>query len=155
MLGVPLDAWYVWIGLAIVGSTVFGIASALPSAMPPDAAGAARTVDGVAASDHAAVGKHPLPNAERARVGSDSISLRGPGGIEHAELGYGPIVPVVDQSALRATLLGDPPERAFGSVAEFERTIRRANATDPRWQGADRLVVRRVQWEGVDVVLAG
>jgi len=155
MLGVPLDAWYVWIGLAIVGSTVFGIASALPSAMPPDASGAARTVDSVAASDHAAVGKHQLSNAESARIGADSISLRGPGGTEHAGFGYGPIVPVVDHPALRATLLGEPPERAFGSAAEFERAISRAGATDPRWQGADQLVVRRVQWKGVDVVLAG
>jgi len=155
MFGVPLDAWYVWIGLAIVGSAVFGLASALPSAMPPDATGAARTVDGVAASDNAAVGKHPLSNAESVRIGSGSISVRGPGGTEHAGFGYGPIVPVVEQPALRATLRGEPPEQAFDSAAEFERAIRDASVAEPRWQDSDRLVVRRVRWEGTDVVLAG
>ena len=155
MFGAPLDAWYVWIGLAIVSSTVLGVVTAIPAAAPPDASGAARTVDGVAASEHAAVGKHPLSNADAVRIGSDSVSLRGPGGTEHAAFGYGPVVAVLDDPALRSTLEGDPPERAFRTPAGFERALRRARAAEPRWQGADRLVVRRVRWEGVDVVLAG
>ena len=155
MFGPPLDAWYVWIGLAIVSSTAVGVVTAIPSAVPPDASGAARTVDGVAASEHAAVGKHPLSNAETVRIGSDSVSLRGPGGTEHAAFGYGPVVPVVDDPKLRATLRGDPPSRTFRTPAEFARAVRRARATKPQWQGTDRLVVRRIDWEGTDVVLAG
>lgn len=155
MFGLPLDAWYVWIGLAIVSSTAVGAVATLPSAAPPDASGAARTVDGVAASEHAAVGKHPLSNTETVRIGSDSVSLRGPGGTEHAAFGYGPVVPVLDDPGLRATLKGDPPDRAFRTPAEFERAVRQARATEPRWQGADRIIVRRIRWEGIDVVLVG
>jgi len=33
MFGPPLDAWYVWIGLAIVSSTVVGVVTAIPSAV--------------------------------------------------------------------------------------------------------------------------
>ncbi|WP_181693126.1 hypothetical protein [Natronomonas sp. LN261] len=155
MFEMPLDAWYVWIGLTIVSGTAVGMVSALPSAVPPDASGAARTVDSVAASEHAAVGKHPLSNAETARVGADSISLRGPGGTEHARFGYGPVVPVVRDNALRAALLGEPPERAFRTPDEFERAVQRARETEPQWQGTDRLLARRVRWEGTDVVLVG
>lgn len=155
MFGVPLDAWYVWIGLAIVSSTAFGVVAALPSAAPPDASGAARTVDSVATSEYDALGKHPLSNVETARIGPNSISVRGSGGNDHASFGYGPIVPVVDQERLRSTLLGSPPDRAFRTSEAFEREIRRAQTTEPTWQGIDELVVRRVRWEGVDVVLVG
>ncbi|MFO7925777.1 MAG: DUF7283 family protein [Halobacteriota archaeon] len=155
MFDVPLDAWYVWIGLAIVSSTAFGVATALPSAAPPDAEGAARTVDGVAASEHEAVGKHPLSNAETVRVGTDSISVRGAGGTEHASFGYGPVVPVLQDTELRSLLLGELPHRIFESPEQFDGAIRHAQLADQRWQGADRLIVRRVQWEGTDAVLVG
>ena len=155
MFGLPLDAWYVWIGLAVASSAAFGVVTVLPSAPPPDASGAAKTVDSVAASDHAAVGKHPLSNAESVRVGSDTISIRGSGGTEHASFGYGPVVPVVDDPALRATLLGEPPDRAFRTPEAFERAVRDARREEPRWQGTEQLVVRRVSWEGTDAVLAG
>lgn len=155
MFEVPLDAWYVWIGLAVIASATVGVASTLPSALPPDAAGSARTVDSVAASEHAAVGKHPLSNAESVRIGADSISLRGPGGTEHAAFGYGPVTPVDRGSALASVLRGEPPKRVFDSPSAFERTTTRAQRTESHWKKTDRLVVRRVSWEGVDVVLVG
>ena len=149
----PLDAWYVWIGLAVASSTAFGVAGALPAGPPPDAAGAATTVDGVAASPHAAVGSHPLPNADAVRVGGDTLSVRGPGGTAHADLGYGPVTPAT--GALEGVLRGEPPEGAFDSPAEFRRAAAAARAADPAWRSTDRLFVRRVSWEGVDVVLVG
>jgi hypothetical protein len=155
MFGVPLDAWYVWIGLAIVSSAAFGVVTTLPSAAPPDAAGAARTVDGVATSEYAATGSHPLSNAETVRIGTDSISVRGAGGTDHAAFGYGPVVPAIEGSKLRMVLHGEPPSRMFASPARFERAIRRARLAEPRWRSAERLTVRRVQWEGVDGVLVG
>lgn len=155
MFGVPLDSWYVWIGLAVVSSTAFGVVTTLPSAAPPDAAGAARTVDSVATSEYAATGRHPLSNAEAVRIGTDSISVRGAGGTEHAAFGYGPVVPSMDGSKLHTVLLGEPPSRMFASPERFERAIRRARLADPRWQDTERLTVRRVQWEGVDAVLVG
>lgn len=155
MFEVPLDAWYVWIGLAVVSSATFGVVSVLPSALPPDAAGSARTVDSVAASDYAAVGKHPLSNAEAVRIGVDSISLRGPGGTGHAAFGYGPVTPVTDGSKLESVLRGEPPQRVFRSPAAFERATAKAREAEPEWKQTDRLVVRRVDWEGIDAVLVG
>lgn len=154
MFDAPLDAWYVWIGLAVAGGTAFGVAGAMPTAPPPDAAGAATTVDGVATSPHAAVGSHPLPNAVAVRVGRDGLSLRGPGGTEHAALGYGPVTPAT-RDDLASVLRGDPPEQAFDSPADFRRAARAAQVSDPAWRTTDRLLVRRVSWEGVDVVLVG
>lgn len=155
MFDVPLDAWYVWLGLAAVGATVVGVASSMPAAPPPDATGAAATVDGVAASPHSAVGKHPLSNAESIRVGRDTLSIRGPGGTGHAALGYGPVTRTVHNESLSAVLRGEPPDRIYESPAAFERATERARAAEPRWQSTDRLVVRRVTWEGIDAVLVG
>ena len=155
MFEVPLDAWYVWIGLAVVSSTTLGVVGLLPSAPPPDASGSARTVDSVAASDHAAVGRHPLSNAEAVRLGADSISLRGAGGTAHAAFGYGPVTPVVGDPKLDAVLRGKPPTRVFETFDAFERRAARARRDAPQWRGASELVVRRVNSGGSDVVLAG
>jgi len=153
---VPLDAWYVWIGLAIVSSAAFGVVSVLPAEPPPDASGAAETVDSVAASEYAAVGKHPLSNAETIRVGANSISVRSESGTTgHEPFGYAPVTPVVEGSALRQILLGEPPQRLFATPVEFERTVKQAQSEEPQWQRTDELVVRRVQWGETDVVLVG
>lgn len=155
MFDVPLDAWYVWLGLAVASAAAFGVASSMPAAPPPDAAGAATTVDGVAASPYATVGKHPLPNGDAVRVGRDTLSLRGPGGTATADLGYGPVTPSRDDESLNRVLRGDPPEVVFDSPVAFERAVEAAREADPTWRPTDELVVRRVSWEGVDVVLVG
>ncbi len=155
MFDFPLDAWYVWIGLAVVSTAALGVGSALPSAMPPDASGSAQTVDSVAASEHAAIGKHPLSNAETVRIGIDSISLRGPGGKSHAAFGYGPVTPVTHDSRLKSVLQGEPPMTVFDSPVTFKQVTRQAQRAEPRWKGTDELIVRRVSWEGTDVVLVG
>lgn len=155
MFDAPLDAWYVWVGLAAVATTALGVAASMPAAPPPDAAGAATTVDGVAASDHAAVGEHPLSNADAVRVGRDTLALRGAGGTAHARLGYGPVTPVGSEESLVALLRGDSPQRVFESSEHFETTLRAARRAPPQWRRTDRLLVRRVSWEGVDAVLVG
>lgn len=155
MFGAPIDAWYVWIGLVAVGGAAVGVAGALPAAVPPDASGAARTVDGVAASDHAAVGRHPLSNADSIRLGSDSVSLRGPGGTEHAAFGYGPVTPVPPDSKLRELLEGHPPESVFDTRGAFEAAVERAAAGEPDWRRAESLTARRVRWGETDAVLVG
>lgn len=149
----PLDAWYVWLGLALASGATFTVASAMPAAPPPDAAGAARTVDATAASEYAAVGEHPLRNAAAVKVGSDTLSLRGPGGTAHASLGYGPVTPAHDDERLLAVLRGSPPDERFGSVAAFEAALEEARESAPTWHRTDRLTVRRVSWEGIDAVL--
>lgn len=155
MFDVPLDAWYVWLGLAVASGAALTTASALPAAPPPDAAGAAETVDSVAASPHAATGEHPLSNAESVRVGRDTVSLRGPGGTRHAELGYGPVTSVGGDERLVSVLAGTPPDHVFESPTAFERALADARDTEPRWRATDTLHVRSVSWEGVDAVLVG
>lgn len=155
MFDVPIDAWYVWLGLVTVSGAAFALAAGMPASPPPDADGAAGTVDRVAASQHDAVGGHPLPAADAVRVGSDSLSLRGDGGDAHAAFGYGPVTPAAHDDRLQRVLLGDPPEYVFDSSAAFERAIGAAQTAAPDWQQTDRLTVRRVTWGDVDVVLVG
>lgn len=153
MFDVPLDAWYVWVGLAVASGSVFGVASAIPATAPPDATGAAETVDSVAVSRYAAVGHHPVPNADAARVGVETLSLRGPGGTTHARFRYGPVTPVRGSDRLTDVLEGASPESRFDSPTAFERAATTAREDDPTWHEVDRITVRRVSWEGVDVVL--
>lgn len=153
MYEVPLDAWYVWLGVAVASGATFSLAGAMPAAAPPDAEGAADTVDGVAASNYDSVGRHPLPATERVRVGRDSLSLSGPGGVTHAGFAYGPVTPGHGDERLAAVVAGEPPDRVFEDAAEFERATEAARARDPEWREADGLLVRRISWEDVDVVL--
>lgn len=151
----PLDAWYIWLGLAVASGATLTVASGMPAASPPDAAGAARTVDATAASEYAAVGEHPLPNADEVRVGRDTLSLRGPGGTAHAPIGYGPVTPAHGDERLLAVLRGSPPFETFGSVDAFEAALADASEPATTWHRTDRLTVRRVSWEGIDAVLVG
>lgn len=155
MFEAPLDAWYVWIGLAALSATTLGIVSTLPTAPPPDATGSAQAIDSVAASEHAAVDTHPLSNTDEIRIGVDSISLRGGGGTAHAAFGFGPVTPVAGRPDLRAVLDGEPPSAVFRTPEAFRSAAVSARNAEPQWQRTDELVVRGVQWEGVDVVLVG
>ncbi len=154
MFTVPIDAWYVWIGLTVFGLAAFGAASAIPSTPPPDANGAAETIDAVAASQYAAFGEHPVSRADEARIGSDSLSLRGSGGTAHASFGYGSVVPATEGD-LERVLLGDLPEHVYENPAAFATAVEAARDANPQWEPVDGLVVRRVSWEGVDVTLVG
>lgn len=153
-----LDVWYLQAGLAAVGLALLGVTTGLPTHAPPDATGVARVVDGVASSPHAAVGEHPL-DADRVRLTPRGITLDGSGGRAHANFRFGPVTPVEPGSDLARVLSGAPPDGVFdapGALAEAAATRRRATAGDPAWRPApERLVVRRVEWEGVDVTLVG
>lgn len=154
MFDVPVDAWYLWIGVGTASLVVLGSALGLPARPPPDAAAAAATVDSVAASPYAAVAEHPL-SAREIRLRPDGIGLRTDGGAAHARFAYGPVVPV-RAGPLRAVLVGTPPDRRFESPGEFERAIGTAREREPTWEPApDRLLVRRVTWGGVDGTLVG
>lgn len=153
-----LDAWYLHAGLATVGLALLGVTTGLPTNPPPDATGVARVVDGVASSPHAAVGEHPL-DADRLRLTPRGLTLDGPGGRAGATFRFGPVTPVEPGSDLARVLSGAPPDRVFDSPEAFAgvtERCRRAAARDPAWRPApDRLVVRHVEWEGIDVTLVG
>jgi len=153
MLSPPLDAWPLWVGLTLASATLLGVATELPRTAPPDAEPVARTVDGVAASDHAAVAEHPL-GSDTIRVRPGRIALGRGDRVDRASLRYGPVVPAFD-GPLDRVLHGTPPEWVFASPAAFRRAVGAARErTD--WRAAPgRLTARHVTWGGTDVTLVG
>lgn len=154
MFDTPVDAWYVYVGVAAVSCAALGVAVGLPTATPPDATAAAAAVDRVASAPHAARTSQPL-RAERIRLRQGGVALRGPGGTARASFAYGPVTPV-RQGALRRVLTGTNPERVFETPAAFRRALATARDRPPRWEPAGpRLVVRTLRWEGSHVTLVG
>ncbi|MFC7177193.1 DUF7283 family protein [Halosegnis marinus] len=156
MFDAPIDGWYAWLGASLVAAGALGVAAGLPTAPPPDAAGAARTVDSLAASAYAGSETASLDRADRIRLTPRGVSLRGPDGTAHADFEYGPVTPVRDDGPLAAVLAGEPPGDVFADPTEFAVVAHGARTGDPGWRAApDRLRVRRVTWGGVDVTLVG
>jgi hypothetical protein len=154
MFDAPVETWYLWVGLAVASTAAVGLAVSLPRAPPPDAASAAGTVDSVAANPHATTAVHPL-SVDAARVGPHRVGLRDDGATGRATFAFGPVTPVQRDTALWDVLRGTPPERAFDSPAAFRAAATDARDRQPKWRSRDRLTVRRVTWEGVDVTLVG
>ncbi|MFC5367041.1 DUF7283 family protein [Salinirubrum litoreum] len=155
MFDAPVDAWYVWLGLAVASLAVFGSASSLPTTPPPDAAGVADTVDSVAADEYETTAEHPL-SVSAVRVGPHRLALRNDAGTSHAEFAFGPVTPVARDSRLERVLHGTPVDVAFEDRRAFQQAVIDARTREPTWTAVDRsLIVRRVSWEGQDVTLVG
>ena len=155
MIGVPVDAWYVWLGLSLASVALVGVGTTLPTAPPPAAADAAETVDRTAATAHPATAEHPL-DAASIRVGSRRLGLRNDAGTTHATFAFGPVTPATRARGLRAILRGAPPGAQFGSGEALCAAGRDARRRAPRWRSVDGpLIVRHVVWEGCDVTLVG
>ena len=153
MFDVPIDAWYLWVGLAAASVLVLGVAIALPTAPGPDAAGAADAVDTVAASAHDDSIERPLP-ADRVKLGPHRISLRDGDAAAHASFVYGPITPVAEDTLLWEVVRGASPAHVFDSARAFRRAAEAARDEPPAWRESDgTLRIRRMSWEGVDVTL--
>jgi hypothetical protein len=154
MFDAPVDALPVWLGLTAASVATLGVVTALPVAPPPDAGAAAATVDAVAASEGAATAEHGV-RARLVDLRRDGLSLRGRHGASQAGIAYGPITPVRPGTDLHRVLTGVPPGDAFDSPRALERASRRARERAPVELRTDRLLVRHVVWEGVDVTLVG
>lgn len=155
MFDAPVDAWYLWLGVAATSVVVLGVAVALPTATSPDAVAAADAVDAVAASPHEARVQRPL-RADEMKLGPYRLALRGAGGTAHASFAYGPVTPVRRGTRLEAVLDGRPPERVFETPEAFRRAIVAARSRTPEWHPTGGTVTaRRVSWEGVDATLVG
>lgn len=154
MFDTPVDAWYVWLGLAVASLAVFGVVMSLPTTPAPDARAAAETVDTVAASAYDTTASRTL-DATRVRIGSRDVGLRNDAGTAHAAFGYA-AVPAQGDDGLVRVVRGAPPTAVFASPRAFERTVETARSRDPTWRPAgEYLVVRHVSWGGVDVTLVG
>lgn len=164
----PADAWYVWIGVAIVSVGAAGIALGLPGEPQPDATEAAAAVDRVAASEYGASGSY-VHDGDEVRLGTRQIGLRNDGGSSHASVAIGSLTPigVADgelYEAGRALLAGRQPSEIVASFDRFDnestleadlagirREIDRAGAT---WQPASgELRFRAVEIDGETVVV--
>lgn len=155
MIGVPVDAWYVWLGLSLASITLVGVGATLPTAPPPAAADAADTVDRTAATAHPATAEQPL-DAAAVRIGPRQLGLRNDAGTTHATFAFGPVTPATESRALRAVLRGAPPASRFASGSALCAAGTEARNRTPQWRSVDGpLIVRHVVWEGCDVTLVG
>lgn len=168
----PVDAWYVWFGVAVASLAIAGVALSLPTQPSPDATGAANAIDRVAGSTQVAW-TTVTHDADQIRLGTTRLSMRNEGGVTHAAVAFGPMTPVfavdnlTQRGALRAILHGTPPATvldrpAYRSVTEAElrdtaqATRETLHGQRPEWQPADgQLHVRTVDLDGEVVVLVG
>jgi hypothetical protein len=155
MFGVPIDAWYTWLGLSVASVALVGVAAALPTAPPPAAADVAGTVDRTAATAHPATAEHPL-DARAIRVEPQGIGLRNDAGTAHATFAFGPVTPAAGSDPLTSVLHGAPPGTHFASGEALCAAAAAERERKPRWRSVEGpLIVRHVVWEGCDVTLVG
>jgi hypothetical protein len=153
MLDAPVDAWYVWVGLAVVATAALGTVTQVPTAPPSDAAAAAGTVERVAAADHPATARHPV-DADAAWLAPGRLGLRDDGRTTRADLALA-VTPVDRGTVLWRVLRGARPSSVFDGPAALRAAARQARDEETSWRRTDQLFVRRVTWEGVDVTLVG
>ena len=150
----PVDAWYVWLGVAAVSIGLAGLALSVPSTPPPDATTAANTIEETAASPTEATGEYDHDGTE-ARIGERRLWLRADGTQNTARIAYGRMVPVSGDEQLRAVLDGDDATSVYDHNADrdawaaFHGDVEdaRDRAEDPEWRPADGTVrVRTVAY---------
>jgi hypothetical protein len=167
-LEAPADAWYVWVGVALVSMTVAGVVAGLPSQPPPDAQNAANTVDRVAASEYGTTAEYE-PDADAARVGTRQIGLRNDGGTQYASVTFAAMTPVAaargeTHEAATALLSGARPETVVDRTAIVNERVlwlrlanvrERIDSEGATWRPVDTIRVRSVRIDGKVVVLVG
>lgn len=153
MFDVPVDAWYAWVGTSLLAAAALAAALSIPAIPPPDAGAAANAIDAVAARPAATVDT-VWTTATAVRVGPDRISLRNAAGTRSAPLVFGPVTPVAGDDRLDRLAAGADPEMLFDHPTGLARAADAARDRAPGWRRTDgELVVRRVRWEGYDVVI--
>lgn len=148
------DTISVWVATGVAAAAFLGVATSFPTVPPPDATGVANTVDRVAAAEHPTTATHEVA-ADAVWIGERRIALRNDAGTASAAFAYGPVVPVAAGTRLADVLRGTPPATTFDGDTAFRRAIDRARNRTVGWTSADRVRVRRVSWEGIDVTLVG
>jgi hypothetical protein len=121
----PVDAWYVWLGVAMVSVAVAGVALAFPTTPPPDANAAANAVDNVAGDPYGGTASYEHDGNEY-WVGLNQFALKNDGGVSQASVRFGEVAPVWPDSGLRSVLDGEDPKVVFDSEADFESAVETA-----------------------------
>ncbi|RQG96544.1 DUF7283 family protein [Natrarchaeobius chitinivorans] len=154
-LEAPVDAWYVWFGVSAASVVIAGVVLGLPTGPPPDASGAANSVDRIAGSPYTASTVHEHDAAELRLQEGTTIELRNEHGRAHSSLAYGTVVLITDDDRLENVTYGTAFTDEFESeleradvdaTAEFLGRINESHeTTDGEWYPAgERLVVRTV-----------
>ncbi|MFW6004001.1 MAG: DUF7283 family protein [Halodesulfurarchaeum sp.] len=154
MFGLPAETTWVWVGLTLASAAMLTVVIGVPTAAP-NAERVATAIEDVAVSEHGGEATLEL-RADEIRLGPDRIGLRGSGGSAHADIRYGPIIPVPPDSKLERVLEGQPPETVFVRPATFRQAATRAQLETPEWRAAgDRLTIKQVHYGEVNGVLVG
>lgn len=167
-LETPVDAWYVWVGVALVSAALVSVTVGLPAQPPPDATKAVNTVDRVASSSYGAEARY-VHDATEVRIGVRQVSMRNGGGTRHGSVAFGSVTPVhavsdpASQRALDRIARGedvDAVRRDVGGLGEGQleaaataarHHVDRAGAT---WHPTDNtLAVRKLTLDGETVLL--
>jgi hypothetical protein len=163
----PVDAWYVWLAVAMVSIALLGFVVGLPSQPPPDATQAVNTIDRVAASTHQASATYEH-GADEIRIDTKQLLLRNDGGTAEASVAFGSLTPVHavnddhKREALQRISHGQQPAAVlraydFDSRALLDsasQTRRRIDRHGAEWRPTDgTLRVRKIEIAGETVVL--
>jgi len=156
----PVDAWYVWMGVAVVSLSIAGVALSLPTTAPPDANAAANTVDSVGSKPYTASATYEH-DADQYWASNETILLRNDGGTTRATIRFGLMAPAWPKDDLRDVVYGASPEDVYGAgnLDDFKRDVQAARRA--AWDGDDRvwapasgeLTARKVTWGEYSVVL--
>ncbi|PSQ45968.1 hypothetical protein BRD17_00425 [Halobacteriales archaeon SW_7_68_16] len=149
----PADLPVLWIALSAVSLSALGLAVDLPTTRAPDPTPAVETVDAIAAGSHPGTAEHPIA-ADAVRVGPRALALRSSDRVTRSTYVFGPVTPATD-GPLRAVLRGASPATRFDGPTDLRAAARAARDRSPTWRRTDRVLIRRLQWEGVDVTLVG
>lgn len=155
----PMDAWYVWVGVALVSIGLAAFVVSLPSQPPPDADRVASAIDRVGASEYDAATTLDH-DAETVRIGSERIAMRNDGGTSRARISFERVLPVreVDLTESERVVIDGVLAGERLLPAGLEATLADAVAaldTEPaEWYPATgELRARAVSVEGKRIVL--
>lgn len=155
MFDAPIDAWYVWLGVAAASLVVAGVALSAHTTPAPATGSVADTVDATAAEPYGATGVHPI-RADAVWLSTHQITLERDDATASAAFEAGPVTPVTPETDLWKVLTGAPPEQVFDSPDAFHDAIEQAQAREPAWRTpTNRLVVRSLVWDDVETTLVG
>jgi hypothetical protein len=167
-LEAPVDAWLVWLGVALVSFGLGSVVLALPTQPPPDATKAVNTIDRVASTAHHAEARYEH-DATAVRLGPEQVSLRNDGGTTHETLAFESMTPVsavaepakkraleqIARGANVTALVQDRPELNTTTLRTAVESARHRLSTEgAAWHQTDGiLAVRKLELDGETVVL--
>lgn len=153
----PMDAWIVYIGVALVSVAPLAVALGLSPIPPPDANAAANAIDMAGGSSVSAESVYEH-DADSFWMDRQQIALRNEGGHTKATVSFGEMTAVYYNERLSEVLYGAPISEEFSSNGEFLATVEAAQAESENnrqdWKPANgEIRVRKVIVDDTEVIL--